>query len=41
MYFLPKRCMNINKKEIARAIRFTGKKAQYITFRLPRKAESF
>lgn len=41
MYFLPKHHINPNNKELQRAIRTTGKRCEYISFRLPRKEASF
>jgi len=41
MYFLPKRDVNFMENELNRVIRFNGKQAEYITFKVPRKAGAF
>ena len=39
--FLPKQAVDPFRKELVRGLRFTGKNAQFITFRVPRKGEDF
>jgi hypothetical protein len=38
---LPKQAVDPFRKEILRALRFTGKEAEFITFKVPRKEEQF
>lgn len=40
-YFLPKHCVDPLNKEILRGLRYTGKAAEFITFRVPRKEAHF
>lgn len=40
-YFLPKQAVDPLRKEVLRALRYTGKAAEFITFKLPRKEEDF
>lgn len=40
-YFLPKQAVDPFRKEVLRALRFTGKDAEFITFKVPRKEEQF
>lgn len=40
-YFLPKHCVDPLNKEVVRGLRFTGKNAEFITFRVPRKESTF
>lgn len=39
IYFMSKRVLDSNKNELQRALRFTGKAAEFISFKLPRKKE--
>jgi coronin-1B/1C/6 len=39
--FYPKRCCDISKCELARAIRITANTCEFISFIAPRKGESF
>lgn len=41
MYFLPKRCVDFMDNELNRAIRNTGKMAEYVSFKVPRKTGAF
>lgn len=41
MTFVPRRCLNANENEIARAYKVTGNMVQPISFYVPRRAESF
>jgi hypothetical protein len=41
MYFLPRRDVDFMANELERAIRFDGKMAEYITFKVPRKTGQF
>lgn len=38
---MPKHAVDPLRKEVLRGVRFTGKAAEFISFRLPRKAEEF
>ena len=40
-YFLPKQAIDPMKKELLRGLRFTGKAAEFITFKVPRKTDNF
>lgn len=40
-YFMPKHAVDPLRKEVLRGLRFTGKTAEFISFRLPRKEEEF
>jgi len=41
MAFLPKRCLNVNECEIARALKLHTNKVEPISFRVPRKSDDF
>jgi hypothetical protein len=41
MYFMPKQSVDPLKKEVQRAIRFTGKNADFISFKMPKKGEEY
>ena len=41
MYFLPRRDLNFMDCELNRAIRYNGKEAEYVSFKLPRKGGSW
>lgn len=41
MYFMPKNIVNFMDNELLRSIRFNGKVAEYITWKVPRKSGSF
>ena len=41
MFFLPKRDLNFMDCELNRAIRYNGKEAEYVSFKLPRKGGSW
>jgi hypothetical protein len=41
MYFMPKRHVDFMENELLRSIRFNGKMAEYITWKVPRKSGSF
>jgi len=41
MFFLPRRELNFMESELNRAIRYNGKQAEYISFKLPRKGGNF
>lgn len=41
MYFMPRHVADWQKKELARALRFTGKTAALVSFKLPRKGTEF
>ena len=40
-YMLPKHAVDPLRKELVRGLRFTGKTAEFITFKLPRKESEF
>lgn len=40
-YFMHKNCVDPLRKEIVRGVRFTGRTAEFITFKLPRKEADF
>lgn len=40
-YFMPKQAVDPMKKELVRGLRYTGKTAEFITFKVPRKEEQF
>lgn len=40
-YMLPKHAVDPLRKEVVRGLRFTGKAAEFITFKLPRKEAEF
>ena len=39
IYFMQKRLIDSGKNELQRALRFTGKTAEFVSFRLPRKKD--
>lgn len=41
VYFLPKRNVDFMNNELNRALRFNGKNAEYVTFKVPRKSGAF
>jgi hypothetical protein len=41
MFFLPRRDVNFSEFELNRAIRYNGKMAEYISYKLPRKGGNF
>lgn len=40
-FFLPKHAVDPLRKEVVRGLRFTGKAAEFVTFKLPRKEADF
>ena len=41
VYFMPKRNVDFMNNELNRALRFNGKVAEYVTFKVPRKSGAF
>lgn len=37
MSFIPRRCIDSNEGELVRALRFNGKQAEFISFKMPKR----